>query len=137
MFNTISIEGRLLRDPEIKRLPSGLAIATVTVACERSIKKEGKPSLFIPCNLYGAQAENVAKWFKKGDAIIVTGRLENDKFESKDAPGETKTIYYIDGKSFDFPVGKEKKAKAQASEPTGMVPLADDEPDVIADDLPF
>lgn len=146
MFNNISIEGRLTQDPDLRRLPSGLAVCNITVACDRSIKKDGKQALFIGAKFFGNQADNVAKYFRKGRAIIVTGRLENDDFTDKET-GEKRTIYFIQANAFDFPLSEGSKEKAQAD---GPAPIADSSPigaikenggldsiEVTDDDLPF
>ena len=103
MLNCITIMGQLIKEPELKRMPSGLAICNISFVCDRNVKKGNKPSLFMGAKFFGNTADNVAKFFKKGDPIIVTGRLENDVLESKTEPGKKTTIYYIDGVSFDFP----------------------------------
>lgn len=112
MFNLIAIEGRLVKDPETRRTPSGLAITKITLACDRTVKREGKPPLYIDATFFGNQADNIAKYFRKGKAITVTGRLENDIFESKQNPGEKKTVFYINATSFEFPLGGEKGGAA-------------------------
>lgn len=127
MFNTISIEGRLTRDPEFKTTSSGLAICNINVACDRDIKKEGKPALFIAVTFFGAMAENVNKWFKKGRGIIVTGRLENDVLEDKENPGKKRQVHYIAANAFSFPLSEGGGKKDNATKPEPM-PQALDEP---------
>lgn len=137
MFNTISIEGRLTKDPELRRTNGGLAICNISIACDRSIKKEGKPALFIAATFFGNQADNVAKYFRKGRAIIVTGRLENDLIDDRKHEGEKITVYYIAASSFDFPVGGESKKQEQEVKDEPSQPVAETNLDVVDDDLPF
>ena len=137
MFNTISVEGRLTKDPELRRTNGGLAICNISIACDRSIKKEGKPALFIGATFFGNQADNVAKYFRKGRAIIVTGRLENDLIDDRERPGEKKTLYYIAASSFDFPVGGESKKQEQEAQDVPSQPVTETNIDVVDDDLPF
>ena len=141
MFNLIAIEGRLVKDPETRRTPTGLAITKITLACDRTMKKEGKPPLYIDATFFGNQADNIAKYFRKGKAIMVTGRLENDIFESKQNPGEKKTVFYINATSFEFPLGGDKGgAVAQESigyggvAPIPNAPVEADDSDLDFDD---
>ena len=145
MLNNCIFEGRLTKDPELKRTQSGLSIANFTIAVDRSIKKEGKNALFLPVTFFGTQAENISKYFRKGRAIIVSGRLEGDEVEDRDRPGEKRTLYYLSGTSFDFPL-TEKNSEKSAAQPQGEA-IKDDVPalggsnldglKVTDDDLPF
>ena len=92
--------GRLVADPELKRTQTGLSIANFKIAVDRTIKKEGKSALFLPVTFFGSTAENISKIFRKGYLILVTGRLENDEFQDR-VTGEKKTIYFLNGTSFD------------------------------------
>lgn len=133
----------MVSDPELRRTNGGTAVCNAKVACDRSVKLGDKPALFIPVTFFGATAENVAKYFRKGRAIIVTGRLENDLIEDRNRPGEKTTIYYIDAKSFDFPLTETKKEKDE----TAATLAAEQSPilesgntaaiDLSEDDLPF
>ena len=66
MLNNCIFEGRVVKDPELKRTAGGLSIANFTIAVDRSIKKEGTSALFLPVTFYGSQADNIAKYFRKG-----------------------------------------------------------------------
>lgn len=142
MLNNFIVEGRLTKDPELKKTPNGLSICNIMIACDRAVKREGKPPLYIPATFFGAKAETVAKYFDKGKAIIVTGRLEGDLIEDKEHPGEKKTIFYIDAQTFEFPLGGGPKkedgqspsepVKDELAQPVGSDPL-----DLVSDDLPF
>lgn len=140
MFNNISIFGRLFKDPELKRTASGLAICNISVACDRDIKREDKPALFIGATFFGNQADNVAKYFKKGDPIIVTGRLENDLIEDKKHPGEKIAIYYIAANGFSFVRVSNKDKKDAGEQPSARNAGGLEGLEVEAqvdDDLPF
>lgn len=146
MLNNCIFEGRVTKDPELKRTPSGLSIANFTIAVDRSVKKEGKGALFLPVTFFGSQAENISKYFRKGRAIIVTGRLENDEYTDK-MTGDKKTVYFLSGTAFDFPLTEKntEKPAAPAQEPLGEI--KDETPafggagldniDITDDDMPF
>lgn len=144
MLNNCVFEGRLVRDPSLKRTAKGLAIANITVAVDRSIKRENDSPLYLPCTFFGAQAENVYRFFKKGRAIIVVGRLENDMIDDKENPGVKKQVYYLNGSAFDFPLKTMEAKKKEAGEKPVAAPasvddsLADDALDAMGDDaFPF
>lgn len=78
MLNSISIMGRLSSDPQLRRTASGKAVASFSVACERDFKNQqtGEKEVdFLDCTAFGAAGENAAKYFRKGQMAIVTGRL--------------------------------------------------------------
>lgn len=87
MLNTITIMGRLVRDPELRRTPSGVAVASFCLAVERDFadKQSGeKETDFIDCNAWRGTAEFVSKYFSKGSMAVVSGRLQIRNWNDKD-----------------------------------------------------
>jgi single-strand DNA-binding protein len=87
MLNTITIMGRLTRDPELRRTGTGVAVASFTVAVDRDFadKQSGeKETDFIDCVAWRQTGEFVSKYFSKGKMIVVKGRLEIRKWTDKD-----------------------------------------------------
>lgn len=78
MLNHIILQARLVRDPELRKLPSGKSVASVSVACERDFSKEGgeKETDFIDVVAFSGTADHIAKFYTKGKMIIVSGRLQ-------------------------------------------------------------
>ena len=79
MLNHITIMGRLVRDPELRRTGSGVAVASFRVAVDRDfVSKEGgeRKADFIDCVAWRQTGEFISKYFAKGRMIIVDGRLE-------------------------------------------------------------
>ena len=79
MLNTITIAGRLVRDPELRRTASGKAVTSFTLACDRDFKNQqtGEKEVdFIECVAWGGTAEMVEKYFHKGQMAVATGRLQ-------------------------------------------------------------
>lgn len=79
MLNHIVIMGRLVRDPELRRTGSGIAVASFTVAVDRDFgSKDGgqKETDFIDCVAWRQTGEFVSKYFRKGSMIAVSGRLQ-------------------------------------------------------------
>lgn len=85
MLNTIIIQGRIVRDPELRRTGSGIAVASFTVAVDRDFAQDGKKETdFIDCVAWRQTGEFVSKYFKKGSMIVVKGRLQIRNWNDKD-----------------------------------------------------
>ena len=80
-LNHIDIQGRLTRDPELRRTNSGKAVTSFTIAVDRNFDK-GETDFF-DCVAWDKKGEFVNNHFTKGKMIIVSGRLQKRKFEDK------------------------------------------------------
>jgi single-strand DNA-binding protein len=97
---TITIIGNLVNDPELRYTPTGQAVATFRVAStprymDRATNewKDGD-SLFLSCNVWRQAAENVAESLQRGMRVIVSGRLRQRSYETRE--GEKRTVYEIE-----------------------------------------
>ena len=87
MLNHITIMGRLVRDPELRRTGSGIAVTSFTVAVDRDFGgRDGgeKETDFIDCVTWRQTGEFVSKYFTKGSMIVVSGRLQIRNWNDKD-----------------------------------------------------
>ena len=87
MLNVCTIMGRLVRDPELRRTGSGIAVASFTVAVDRDFgNKDGgeKETDFIDCVAWRQTGEFVSKYFTKGSMAVVSGRLQIRSWTDKD-----------------------------------------------------
>ena len=86
MLNRIDIQGRLVRDPELRRTQSGVAVTSFTLAAERDYCEAGKDreADFIDCVAWRGTAEFIDKYFTKGRMMIVTGRLQIRNWQDKE-----------------------------------------------------
>jgi len=87
MLNHITIMGRLARDPELRRTGSGVAVASFTVGVERdfSDQQSGKKEVdWIDCVAWRNTGEFVSKYFRKGNMIVVSGRLQIRSWTDKE-----------------------------------------------------
>ena len=87
MLNHITIMGRLVRDPELRRTGSGIAVTSFTVAVARDFGgSDGgeKETDFIDCVAWRQTGEFVSKYFTKGSMIVVSGRLQIRNWNDKD-----------------------------------------------------
>lgn len=74
MLNKVVLQGRLTKDVELRHTQSGKAVASFTLAWSEKYQDQER-KLFLPCVAWGGTGEFVCKWFRKGDAIIVEGKL--------------------------------------------------------------
>jgi single-strand DNA-binding protein len=87
-INRVVLVGRLTRDPELRALPSGVSVCGLRVACN-SVRRDAegdyqeKPNFF-DVTVYGAQAENVNSYTRKGLRVAIDGRLEWREWETPD-----------------------------------------------------
>ena len=115
---TITVVGNLTADPELRFTPSGAAVANFTVASTPRIYdrqsgewKDGE-ALFLRCNIWREAAENVAESLTRGARVVVTGRLKQRSFETKE--GEKRTVFEVEvdeiGPSLRYATAKVNKA---------------------------
>jgi single-strand DNA-binding protein len=97
---TITVVGNLTADPELRFTPSGAAVANFTVASTPRIYdrqsgewKDGE-ALFLRCNIWREAAENVAESLTRGARVIVSGRLKQRSFETRE--GEKRTVVEVE-----------------------------------------
>lgn len=83
-LNSVNIMGNLTRDPELKILPSGKSVASISIANNRIYTKNNEKVTevsYFDVEVWGPMAENCAKYLKKGSGMIVEGRLKQDRWE--------------------------------------------------------
>src|SRR5246500_4522048 len=92
----ITVVGNLTADPELRFTPSGAAVASFTIAStprtfDRNTNewKDGE-ALFLRCSIWRQAAENVAESLQKGMRVIVSGRLQQRSYETKE--GEKRSV---------------------------------------------
>jgi single-strand DNA-binding protein len=97
---TITVVGNLVADPELRFTPSGQPVANFRVAStprfydkDSSEWKDGD-SLFLSCTVWRQPAENVCESLQRGMRVIVTGRLKQRSYETKE--GEKRTVYELE-----------------------------------------
>lgn len=96
----ITVVGNLTADPELRFTPSGAAVANFTVAStprqfdrQTNEWKDGE-ALFMRCNVWRQAAENVAESLTRGARVVVTGRLKQRSFETRE--GEKRTVVELE-----------------------------------------
>jgi len=114
---TITIIGNLTDDPELRYTPNGAAVANFTVASTpRFLDKatnewKDGDALFLRCSIWRQAAENVAESLTRGARVIVSGRLKQRSYETKE--GEKRTVYEVEvdeiGPSLKYATAKVNK----------------------------
>ena len=86
-FNKVILAGNLTRDPELRYLPKGTAVAKIGLAINRNWRTETgeqkEEVTFIDVEAFGKQAETISQYLKKGRPILIEGRLKLDQWEDK------------------------------------------------------
>lgn len=96
----ITICGNLVADPELRFTPTGQAVTSFRVASTPRFKdqqtgewKDGD-GLFLTCNVWRRQAENVAESLQRGMRVVVQGRLKQRSYETRE--GEKRTVFELE-----------------------------------------
>ena len=89
-MNKAILIGRLTRDPEVRYSQgSNTAVARYTIAVDRKFKKDGEPTAdYIPCVVFGRQAEFAEKYFRKGMKVVISGRITTGSYTNRDGKFE-------------------------------------------------
>lgn len=103
MLNLVVLQGRLVADPEYRQTPQGTPTARVRIAVERSFVRQGeqRQSDFFDVTMWNKLAENVCKYFHKGDMILINGRIQTRTYQDKET-GKNRTAFDIVADNFNF-----------------------------------
>lgn len=134
-LNTSIIVGRLTKDIELKQTPTGKTVANFTVAVDKPYNKDNDhpEANWIDCVAWDKTAEFLAKYFKKGSKVGITGSLQTRTYE-KD--GTKFKVTEILVSTVDFVESKNSNQTGQ-QETAQSVKTTEAVPETNADDLPF
>ena len=121
MLNHIVIMGRLTRFPELRTTPSGISVATFTVAVDRDYDKDLTD--FIDCVAWRNTGEFVSKYFSKGSMIVVAGRLQSRKWMDRD--GNSRTNWEINVDEAYFGEGRRTSQPSEYATPQQFADVYD------------
>lgn len=116
MINNVVLVGRLTRDPELRYTPQNQAVGTFGLAVNRQFKNANgeREADFINCVIWRQQAENLAKFAKKGALIGITGRIQTRNYENQ----QGQKVYVTEVVADTFQMLESNKAQGQqASKP--------------------
>ena len=102
MLNTVSLQGRFTKEPDLKKTPSNISVIDFNLA----INQKGK-TVYIPCVAWRELAETIARYFRKGQMCVLIGELSNNLVTIKGGSDEPKKyakievivhkIFFVDG----------------------------------------
>ena len=89
-MNNVVLIGRLTKDPEVRRVDEKMAIATLSLAIDRPVKKDGEKKTDFPrVTVFGRQAESCEKYLAKGMLVGIQGSIQTGSYTNKDG----QTVY--------------------------------------------
>jgi single-strand DNA-binding protein len=135
-FNRVILAGNLVRDPEIRYLPSGLSVTSFGLAVNERIKKGDaweEHVSFFDVTVFGKQGENCAEYLSKGRPALVEGRLRQRRWE-QDGVKKNKIEIIADNVQF---LGAAGKGNGAPEGSRGGSPAAGSGGDAPDEDIPF
>lgn len=107
MLNKIQIIGRLGRDPEVRYLPSGEAVANLSVAVSEKWRDKSSGEMkehteWLSCSVFGKSGENAAQYLKKGRLCYVEGKLQTRTYEKDGQQRKVVDIKVTDWKALEY-----------------------------------
>lgn len=133
-MNQCVIIGNLVSDPELRQTQTGKSVVKFTVAVNNGKDADGndRPADFITCQAWEKRADFVAKWWKKGKPIALTGAFKTDKYQDKNHDDVTHYNSYILVNNVEF-VGKSEGNNTQTAPQQTTAPAEE----ITTDDIPF
>lgn len=123
-FNRVILMGNLTRDPEVKHVPSGSAVAQIGLAINRvwfdkQSNQKKEEVTFVDVTLWGRDAEVAGEYLKKGSQALIEGRLALDQWDDK-ATGQKRTKLKVVAESLKLFGGRrESSGEPSADESSG------------------
>ena len=142
-MNAVNIIGTIVKDVELKYLPSGLAVGSFSIAVNQDYKnKEGakvEKTSFFEIKSIGKQSEVINQYFKKGSRIGISGELEQESWTTQDGSNRSKVVIKLSG--FSFIDRKSDTQQAQPKREPQVVYERQELPDInvdeFSDTIPF
>lgn len=144
-FNKVILVGNMTRDPELRYTPKGLAIAKIGLAVNRTWRNEAgeqkEEVTFVDVDLFGKLAENVGQYKRKGDPLLIEGRLRLDQWDDKQT-GQKRSKLGVIGENVQFlgrseGVGQERPAAPRTAQRQLQQAGEEEMPPQDGDDVPF
>ena len=144
-LNKVFLVGNLTRDPELRNLPSGAAVASFGIATNRVWKNQQgekqEEAQFHNVVVFGRQAEIVNQYLAKGSLILVEGRIQTRSWDGKDGSKQYRTEIVAERIQFGPRSGQSGQREAFNAKPTAAkeeLPEIDiNEEEIKSEDLPF
>lgn len=136
MLNNCVFMGRIAQDLELRKTTSNISICSFTLAVQRSYKKEGEDykTDWIDCIAYRNTADFISGYFRKGELIAVSGKMQTRTYTDKNGIKRKVTELIIDEASF---CGSKKSDTAEAGDMQQSFQDVPEFTEINEDDLPF
>lgn len=134
-MNSICLVGRLTKNVELRYTPSNVAVATFTLAVNRTFKNENgdREADFINCVMWRQQAENLANWVKKGALIGITGRIQTRSYDNQ----QGQRVYVTEVVAEQFQLLESRNSQGQSQGQTRRAQTQQQVPDFSRDGNTF
>ena len=134
-LNKITLQGRMVRDPELRSTQSGTPVASFTIAWSETYNNN-EQKLFLPCVAWKNNAEFASRYFSKGSEVIAEGKLTSRKWQDRDGNNRETIELIVDRLHFCGPKREasgdgSNSPEPEYSEPQGFAEIEDE------GDLPF
>jgi len=120
-YNKVILIGNLTRDPQMSYLPSQTPVVELGLAVNRRWRgqdgQQREDTCFIDCRAYGKTAETLNQYVRKGNPILLEGRLQYDTWEGKDGVKRSKHRVIVERFQF-LPTGQGQAGRPAAAAPT-------------------
>ena len=136
-MNIVVLTGRLTADIEVKQTQSGVSFARFCIAVDKDYKTgEERQANFINVTAWRQSAEFLAKYFKKGDGVTISGSIDTNQYTDKD--GNKRTSFEVVMNKAEFPIPKKSGNVNADSDGADNAPIEANFSEVSSeDDLPF
>ena len=136
-MNIVVLTGRLTADIEVKQTQSGVSFARFCIAVDKDYKTgEERQANFIYVTAWRQSAEFLAKYFKKGDGVTISGSIDTNQYTDKD--GNKRTSFEVVMNKAEFPIPKKSGNVNADSGDADNAPIEANFSEVSSeDDLPF
>lgn len=130
-FNKVILMGNLTRDPELRQTQSGASVLGAGLAVNESYTaQDGSKrdnTTFVELSAFGKTAENIARFFSKGDPILIDGRLRQESWTDKQS-GKARSKIVVAVERFEFVKSREQSAQTAAKPSAETYDDIEDEP---------
>lgn len=125
MVNFTIVQGRLVKDPELRTTNSGVSVINFTIAWNKKLNDENERSLYIDCEAWRGTADLIGKYFKKGNEIVVEGELYTNTYQNENGENRHQIRLLVNQVHFTF--GNSKQEQTEKKENAPLTPIDDDQ----------
>jgi single-strand DNA-binding protein len=138
-FNRVILMGNLTRDPELRYIPNGSAVANLRLAINRTYKSptgENKEEVtYVTVVVWGKTAENCAEYLGKGRSVFIEGRLQSRQWDTED--GQKRSVMEVVADRVQFLDRKRVEGENNGSASRPEPAMASAAISAADDDIPF